>query len=436
MNISKLEFTIKDNNLSKNRIPRNFLSFSFFIVVIVFFLLSLPFGQLWNLRLGFIILNLSELARIAIGFLLVLYIGKFGVSKKFSFPLILTIILFIVYGFASIIFTGVSFSDVFRQSRNYAPFFIAVLILASKFSYDVEIFSRVIIGAALISSISALVLHFMFPQVIEDSFSAVNAEEVAEVAALGRMYWQNAFLVYFVIAIFFSSSQKTIFLWVVLISVTIALIATVSRTSLVLAAVFIFFLLVFNPTTTREKIKNLIFLILAFLAILMLMYYLFIYDNRLSELFDSRFLGKGNLASVYEEAILRNRMDYYNQYWEKIINYFPIGQGLGQPFAISMRGDYAYITDISLISFILPFGILGAVLFFVFIQNIFTLIRRAPNISYFLSRLRNALFIMVYIWIFISFNDDIFSRKDSVICLAIFSKLLFSHGSQRVIDVK
>lgn len=402
--------------------------FYFILIAVFFFMASLPFGQLWHLKLGFIILNLTELAYIAISILLVFHMIVFGVSNKFLF-LVLTIIMFLVYGIASMAFADVSFGDVFRQSRRYAPFFVALLILASRLSYDVEVFSRVIVVAALISSISALILHFVFPSIIIDSFSA--SEEVIEVTKAGRMYWENLFLIYFLIAIFFSATHNSFLLWFSFIFSFVALFVVLSRTHLLMVPIFILVLLVNSSESIVKIIKYLCITALAIMVIGVLLYYLIDYDERIARLVNSRFFGEGSMATVYENAVLDNRSPLYEQYWESIISYFPFGQGLGKPFAIYISEHYT--ADISLVSFMIPFGILGAIIFFVFIKNIFTLIEKAPNHSYFATRLRGALFIMTWIWILASFNDDVFSRKDSVIYLAIFSVLTFSSNSRKMV---
>jgi hypothetical protein len=64
----------------------------FYFTSAFFFMASLPFPQLWHLRLGFLTLNLFELSYVAIIILLILHTVQFGISR-FSFPVVFAIYL-------------------------------------------------------------------------------------------------------------------------------------------------------------------------------------------------------------------------------------------------------------------------------------------------------------------------------------------------------
>jgi hypothetical protein len=308
------------------------------------------------------------------------------------------------------------------------------LIIASRISFDIEVFAKAIVVAALISSMSALVIHFAFPQLIEQSFQA--SEDVIYISTEGgRMTWENSCLVFIVSAIFFAAPRRSVMIWLSLSVCVIALGATTSRTQLVSLAVFGILLNVLWTDSAIKRIKKMVISVIVVVAISLLIYFTFSHDSRFRQYVDIGLLGQGDMSNVYETSVEVNRLFLYEQYWDRIVNSFPYGQGLGHPVANNGVQD-VYIADISIVAFLIPFGLTGVLLFIVFIKNIFKLIRNSYSDSYFKKHLRESFSVMIVIWIVISLNDDWISRKISVIYMAIISVLLFSGEHRRLVGPK
>ena len=147
----------------------------------------------------------------------------------------------------------------------------------------------------------------------------------------------------------------------------------------------------------------------------------------MSSLIEVRFLGSGDVTNVYSKAVVANRLGMYEQYMQSIVHHFPLGQGVGRPFSSSLGIDL-YSTDISFMAFLLPFGLVGLLIFGLFIYKIFANIDQCRwTIS---DQTRKSLFLFVGIFLLMSLNIDFFSRNNFVIYLAaLIMSLRVSLGS-------
>ncbi len=420
--------------ISAAELKNNPLNISSLIVLTLALVAAMPFSHLFLLHLGVVTLNPYELAYAVIFVLLITHLIFYGVNKRFSLTLLLTVSIFIIYGFVSVLIYKTSLDDVFKQIRFYIPFFLATLIVASKISYDVVKFTRYLTFAALVSSLSAIVLNFAFPQVIASMYQ--TSETAAYISTEGgRLRWDNSFLLFFVIAIYFSSRHKSVVLYLSLISCLVALMASVSRTEILATIVFVIVLSVFEASGVIKKLKRVSLLLPIILIALLAAYFVLSLDSRFTDAANIRFTGGGDVSNIYERSVEINRLFLYDQYWTKLSDNFPFGQGLGRPFANNGIED-VFISDISIVSFMLPFGLVGAVLFFIFVRAIRQLFRKPTHSceSLFEKKFRYAFLHMTTIWILISLNDDWFSRKSSVIYLALFGVLIFSTKNRKLMD--
>lgn len=395
------------------------------ILGLICLLAALPFGQIINLNLGFIILNAFELIYLAMIFMLIFkFFSKINLHYPFVFFIFLGVA--IIYSLYSYIAYNIAILDPLRHLRFYLPFIIALLILATGVHFSIRYYLTILVVSSIVSASSALIIHYFLIDFIRSAFAA--NEEVADIAEWGRLYWGNAMLVFFIPLCFFIKefSMNKIFISIAFFITFIALFNTLSRT--MLTSMLLYLLISMNASKKLSiKLKHylliFIFLILAFLII----YFMMGLDSRIEILVNSRFFGTSmgspiNFSSVYEEAILYNRQFLYEQYIENITNHLFIGQGLGVPVAVKANNIPVLITDISLFSFMIPFGIFGVIILFFFIGRLFFLVKR---IKYTLSiESKKIILFMLVILFIVSFNFDVFSRNNFIVFYTVLLMLL------------
>ncbi|MGD9486546.1 MAG: hypothetical protein AB7W47_00840 [Calditrichaceae bacterium] len=248
------------------------------------------------------------------------------------------------------------------------------------------------------------------------SFSA--SEELIEIYTIhGRLYWKNVLLLFFVIYIKFGGVENlSIKPFVINSAVVLNLLAafsTLNRTLMIGVVIFVLFTIYNSDTSRAMLIKSWEYFRWS-LGILISIMLVANIDKRLYHLIELRLFGDGHgLEKVYENAVLLGRVNNYEQYVASISNYFPFGQGLGQCFSINANLVDIYTSDISLISFLLPFGIFGIIILVIFIRRLFHLIN---DIRFPLNRKeRYSLNLLLIVSLLMSLNIDLFSRDNFII---------------------
>jgi len=380
----------------------------------VFVLAALPFGQAVQVNTSIAILDGFELIYLLISVLLifrVLIVGHIHHPLPFFF-FNNTVILHI---YTSLFFHPLI--DILNQVRLYLPYFVATLMLCSGTRIKPQ---RILIGltcAGLISSCSALYIQYFNPSFLQ--FALKSNQKVIEIALFyGRMVWSNALILFFVITALITIRTNKLIVRFLLVSSAIACFAgafhTLNRTILIGVAIY-FFAFVFSLSSIEKivyySLRLIPFGILAGLSAILIT----INNTRVRDLVSLRFFARNEgIAAAFKGAIA-DRVEFYKVYWESIINNFPLGQGLGTPLAAWIEKGMnveIYITDISILSFVLPFGLLGLISFLIFILSLYKVISRSAPIY---SKLKRLLIILLVISLMLSLNIDLYSRNNFVV---------------------
>lgn len=396
---------------------------------LVMILAALPFGQILQLRIPGVILNAFELIWLSLlGVLLLKILLEKKIKRNFLFFIFCILALLYIFGSAAVY--DVSVKDAIVQLRKYLPFMVATLLLSTGTSISTATWLNGLVICAGLSSFSALYIHYFAPSIIESSFAA--SEKLQEIILVyGRLYWMNASLAFFVLLGEFSKELKTKKWLLVMVSLLsfITMFNTLNRTMLVGYGLFLIWIIFISQNLRmffRRFSAVFVILFVSFVSVVVLSSL----DERVASLIQLRFFGGGDIANVYNVSFVGGRLGLYEQYAQSILQYFPLGQGLGRPFS-SLLGNHVYTTDISFMSFLLPFGLMGVMVFFVFIYNIFSGIRQYGGQDN--KQLRQLLFVLVCIFLLMSLNIDFFSRNNFVIFLAVMVESLpvSSHYSAR-----
>ena len=395
------------------RLTNNIFDQGVFWLVIL--LAILPFGQILHVGMPGVTLNAFELIWLSLLGILSLKILSEQEMKK-HFLVFGFICVAMVHIIGSAVVYDVSITAAVVQFRKYLPFMVALLLFATGTSISVERWIKGFVVAAGLSSFAALYIHHLAPGIIESSFSA--SEEVRVIVLQhGRLYWMNASLTFFVLLGWFCKEFK-VEKWMLLVVMVLSFLAmfnTLNRTMLIGYSLFLIFAILIseNPRMFLRRLSSV--LVSAFGAVALVMV-LSTIDERVSSLIELRFFGSGEVAEVYSKAVVVWRLGLYEQYMQSIVQHFPLGQGLGRPFASSFGIDI-YTTDISFMSFLLPFGVMGLLIFGIFVYRIFSIIGQSGRqIS---KQTRRLLFLFVGIFLLMSLNIDFFSRNNFVIYLVV-----------------
>ncbi len=399
------------------------------ILWLVIILAMLPFGQVFYLRLGFVTLSIFEQLYLV---LMMVLTAKILCEKRVKYPLALflfssTVIISVLL---SSTIGGVPATDALRQMRFYLPFLVATLLLAADIRLPLARYLNLLMIASVVSSLSALYIHHVAPDFLASCF--VASEEVQDTALIhGRLYWVNSHLTLFVLLCVFLRLPG-ISRPMVLLAFAISFAAafnTSSRTVLAGCVLFILGALI-TVAGLRQAFSRIALVTTLVLLSAIPVCSIYQEDERVRDLIDRRFFGSGDVENVYERAVMTNRMPYYEQYLESFRRHFPVGQGLGRPLSVASTHDI-FISDVSFISFLLPFGAMGILLFGVFVMKLVTLIRRAPAAVR--SDSRNLFLLLLVVSLLMSLNMDLFSRHNFVIH---FTLLVMMLQNQTPLDTK
>lgn len=387
------------------------------IVFATFFLaIAMPFSRIVFVNLGIIQLTAFDFIYYLVICLLLLKIALLG-KIRLAGTMALFSLTVAAYVAGSAAFGNATLHDALGQVRIYAPFAIAMLLLAVGTNADLRKFFRYTAGATIISAILALILHYLFDLYVVRIYG--DSHDTLDLSKVARMRWDNETALFFIVLYFIvrdEHSQMNRFLaYFALLLGMVSSFITQNRTCLAgLIALFFGSIFISEGRQAVRRLGQLLgFLVLlgAVIGVLLMA------DSRTRAVAYSRFLGGGGGAQmIYQSAVVVGRMNNYQQYWRSITEHFPWGQGFGLPY--STLGVAAFpVTDISLMAFLLPLGVLGVVLFGLFIRALW---RTATRTSDKLPReYGRAIKLLIAIALLVSTNVDIFSRDNFVVLLAL-----------------
>lgn len=388
------------------------------LIGLIGFLAMLPFGQVFQIELGFITLNLFELIYLAM--ILVLGLKIISSLDRLYYPGVFFMfsLLVLIYGTIFPFTHNIAVAEAWRQLRNYLPFIIALMILATGIKFEIKRYLNTLVLASIVSASSAIVIHYLFPDFLRASFATM--ENVADVSEWGRLYWINSVLTFFVMLTFFEEhiQLNRLLLFFAFIATLSTTFSTLSRTMILGVLIFLLYAGLCSRNV-RLFGKRFLYIIIVISSLLLIIYFSIHADKRLSSLTDARFFGRGNPSSVYTEDLELNRFLLYAQYYQIIRDNIIFGQGLGLPMAVSATNNPVPVADISLVAFIIPFGLFGLAILVMFLRRLFSIINNA-KLSITVSTKKNIRIILL-MFIGISFNVDVFSRNNFII---FFSTLL------------
>jgi hypothetical protein len=384
----------------------------------------IPYGKVFQVDLGLAILNITDFLQLYLLFMALILMLTRGCNRTGLQLFFVTVAIFSMTISVSVAVYGIPLGHVAKQARFFLPFIVATAMLAIKIRVDGDRVLRWVAFATALSAFTAITLHLFFPAYLERLF--VNDDNLtSSVLFGGRMYWESAGLSFFVIAAVLISSKNRLLLFSALLLVFFGILLTQSRT--ILAALLLFYA-IGHSIILKKPLKATIYA--AIVATILLLLFLAAADDRMRDLFYTRFFIGGDAADEYERSFLINRVVTYFQYWNSIASSFPFGQGLGKPLSVTLYGADIYTSDISFISFLLPFGILGLILFVFYLRIVWKYIS-AFGTAYPNNKLAPIFFVMVLTTMLLSLNLDIYSRNIFVIYLSFFASLLFQ-ASKRI----
>ena len=326
-------------------------------------------------------------------------------------------------------FDAQSLFNIVKQLRYFMPFFVATILLAvapKKIYLKKTLYF--ICWAVLVSAASSLVMHFFFQEalirIVQGSSDSVSGDHLALLIRSGRSPWGNVSLVFITIIALgyihhFSRRKQLVIKLSVVISLLAAL-ATLSRTVFIgLALIALFAPLVYYQKTAK---KITYYFRMAFVLSFMIVSIvgLSLVNERFGKSLAMRFAINIGVSEVVDSAITGNRDMLYAQYSDRLINNLPLGQGLGKPYAVIPDRGVAYTVDNSYLSFMLPFGLIGLLVFFVFLFQIRKLM--GPRCaSQHLERFRKFMLLIIAITLIIALNVDLFSRNNFVIFITLIA---------------
>jgi len=343
-----------------------------------------------------------------------------GAKRRNRIPFLYFSYLFFFYLVFSMLFLGLSFSLVFNHLRSFFPFYVACLYLWAGTQISPHTIIISVSMALGLSAIFMFFLQFLHPQLILLIYQD-QLEEWVGVLDWGRVFWLNAPLSLIFVPAFLSTQYRSPKIRIaLLISVIFVLLGAVSSFNRTIILAFIAYFVVhtymqMQKRQSKNKRKLILFLILLFIG---LFFFLHI-NEKLWPLFSNRVLdllaGRADLSSHW-----LIRKVHYVQYIEKMSDSIIFGNGLGVP--LSTYPETKYWSDITFVSFMIPFGLLGLLGFSIFLAVILKILWRLRSSEF--RSLGQQMIIVVIIGLFVSWNFDIWSHKTFVVFLiAIISSL-------------
>ena len=398
------------------------------VLLSVSFLALVPVQQLFVVPFVGGALNPFELAYVLIFFFLFLR-ALLRVRMQHAKPFFLSAGLLILYVAVQLGLGMASMFSIVRQLRYFFPFVLATLVFAVGLNHlNLKKTLYYLAIASSISAVSSLVLYFFFQDFL---IRAIRHSTTADVAAhfelllkTGRSQWGNSALVFTSMLTLgylpaFSRRKRRLIQISAALSI-IAALATLSRTTMI----GIFLIAVFAPlayyASTAKRLTYYLRMSMVAMVLGAGVVVLSLTNKQFGQGLAVRFAINVGVSHVVDTAIKGNRDLLYEEYMKRITSHFPIGQGLGKPYAVlPQRGAY-YTTDVSILSFLLPFGVPGVLILFGFLFHVYSYFRTKSSDPD-LERFRRMLLLVFMCTLIISLNIDLFSRNNFVVYLSIIA---------------
>jgi hypothetical protein len=388
------------------------------VLAIIFMIAVLPFTQIFTPKL-FDVNSLTALPILEL-LLIVILVFRIITSGKiyYGLPLFLFIFLVIFNFFYSVFVLDRDTAPFFQQLSYYLPFILSLFFLASGITFPVSRLLKILIIGGLISGLLALIIYLFFPLLIYGKLGTVGGTE-------GRLYWMNETLPFFQL-LFLSykmnvkNIEKVIYYFTFCVVLT-AIVLTGSRTIIIGYLLFLFvssFLK--RKMFCKKSITGFLWLFLGLVAIIIslsVVYYIISASPESYQSFIRRFWGNTRgLYGVIQGAFINNRIFIYYSYLEQLKTSWLLGQGLGAPFHYSRIFKMNVMaTDVSFIAFLLPFGIFGLTFLIYYLRLLYQLLLKCAE-----GLVKTNIKILFWIAIFMSLNQDIFTRQTFIIFFTIF----------------
>ena len=379
-------------------------------------LAALPFAQVFHLRLGGITLTAFEVLYFVIIVLVLFRVLMDGRIKRTALPFLLFSATIGLYYFISTFLYGRQTINVVNQLREYLPFFVGTILLAVGTTEKAEKYLRALVVAALWSSSTALIIHHFMPGVLAKMLPR-SSEVVILTTVHGRLHWTNSGLVLFVVlAAILPRRQIHVNKWLIgmgLLLTTAGLINTINRTMVVALILFLGGYVLGEKQLVSVLRRSKKAIAVGAIAVVIILGLMSVFP-KVNVLVKNRYFGSGaGVSHLLETGLMKERVPIYAQYGRSIKKHFPVGQGLGMPFHVRPDGKGVFTSDISFISFFLPFGLIGLILFIVFVHSLFGLIAKARE--HFQERTIRVMRLFLIVSVIASLNLDLFSRNNFVI---------------------
>lgn len=313
-------------------------------------------------------------------------------------------VLFIAYSLVGYVASGDA-AAVMSHAFTFAPFLIATLLLELRvgYSFNKALFALTVCGA--VGAIAANVIHFFYPNVLEMLLR--EEQDISGVIRLGRVTWSGYVLVLPLVAQLgflkvYAQKQRAVVLACVPI-VLLGALLTFNRTLLVALVGLSVYLLV--SMRKQVRLKGIMLIGLLSLATSYFINWWSEVNPSLLHLIDYRiiyfFAGTSDTAGD-----VSTRMIWFGEYARRLVHSRFLGQGLGVPLSTYL--ETAFWADTTLVSFLLPFGLPGLILFAGFIRRVHTRIQAQITDV----QVQKLFVIVLLLALVVSLNDDIWSHKN------------------------
>lgn len=307
------------------------------------------------------------------------------------------------------------------QVRYFLPFIAASLLVNTDWNLKLSQVIKCVAIVCAASGMIAIILNLALPdfyQTLHEDNAVIN-----NMAAEGRMYWTPA-AVALLVPIIFVVPMRWFLRLLILIFVTSAVAMTQSRT---LLFVFSGLTLVMIAHGSRSHLKTFGFIAFALLLIAALLYSIF--DEQMIDGFMNRLGLNDTFSSAIETATIDSRGEVFNYYIYQLQSYKVLGGGFGRPLFILADQTPIFTSDVSILSFYFPMGLVGLCLLFTFWWICWKRIRAASRDLH-VHRVAVGLQWVLCIACIVSLNLDIFSRNLFVVLLAFLIAILRSNHFQ------
>jgi hypothetical protein len=292
----------------------------------------------------------------------------------------------------------------------FSPFIIAFLLLELRIAAPIQTVMVALSIAAALGAMAANAIQVFSPDLL--ALLIKDEDDVTVVVNLGRVAWGGYIAALVIVGqlgfldLYTKRARRVIKLCVPI--VLVGALLTFNRTLTVALALLGIYLLMKN----WRKIG---LAELAAAGVLVLAAGLFItwwggLNPALLDLIEYRILSFFT-GSADVSVDLSIHLVLYAEYLARIKASFILGQGLGVPVS-TLLGPATW-SDITLITFVIPFGVFGVTVFAVFLRRLYLRISAIED-----ARVRGVLVIVFLLGLVISLNDDIWSHKYFVVYLA------------------